>query len=674
MRLLRIYKSPMILLLMLLLVLPGPVFGQTGTYDWSGTAELYPGIKHVEISTNSPRSMVVDALQIDTTTPELTFHTTERCNPWVLGVTETLRKTTRNFIRESQATSAEVIVAMNADAWEPFNSGEWNLETQTDPLGFAVSDGIVVSHGSGAPSLIFDSNGTASMAGTWFGYELSHDVRTAVSGFNFCLSDGVPIPSAGDTHPRTGTGLSQDSRYVYFMTIDGRQPASDGATIQEVGSWLKYFGAYDGINMDGGGSTTMAWWDPSAPGSDKATLLNSPRGAGGWSIFNSERAVGNNIGVYYAAPTTSSTSTSSTSSTTTTSTTSTTSTTTTSTTSTTSTTTTSTTSTTLPITAGLVLHYAFDSDEAGMASDQTGNGHTGTVFGAAWVDNEPCGGAYDFDGVNDYISAEDSAMISFGNGFQDSPFSVSVLVRMDDATRFRIISKGEFHEEWTLSTGGNDQFTFQVSDNGIYNRRFWNSPDGFATLFEGSWTHVVATYDGQASSNSHRMYVNGIDIAMNAGSAGNYVAMPATQSTLRVGKADENYANGMIDEVRIYNRELKQIDVDKLFTTTSSSTTSTTTSTTTSVSTDTSTSTSSTTTTFAPPVIVDMDAATTLWAVYAPTGITTPMYSTNLETMPIEWIPISVYSNTLVNGTHVFEFDRPDTNASVIYFELLQTL
>ena len=88
------------------------------------------------------------------------------------------------------------------------------------------------------------------------------------------------------------------TRFVYFMTIDGRQFASEGATTSDVGAWLLHFGAYTGANMDGGGSTTMAWWDPDAAGADKSVLLNHPRGGG---FFDSERHNGNNLGVYFVA-------------------------------------------------------------------------------------------------------------------------------------------------------------------------------------------------------------------------------------------------------------------------------------------------------------------------------------------------------------------------------------
>jgi len=74
-----------------------------------------------------------------------------------------------------------------------------------------------------------------------------------------------------------------------------------------------------------------------------------------------------------------------------------------------------------------------------------------------------------------------------------------------------------------------------------------------------------------------------------------------------------------------------------------------------------------------PPVIVDVNTDVTLWAVYTPTGMVTPMYSTNLGTVPIEWITVPVFSNTFVTGTNVITFDPPDTNSADVHFHLLQT-
>jgi hypothetical protein len=276
------------------------VLAQSGTYDWSGAVNLgpYRGIERTSISVSSPRKMNVNCMRIDVTTPGLRFYTTPRFSPWAENATETLRKTTRRFMLESQSTDKKVVAAINADAFLPWPVA-WNAETPTNLSGLAISEGILVSPGSGKPSLIIGTNRSMRMITTDDGRKIN-DIETAVSGFAFVLIHGDAVKGDSRTVPRTGIGLSQNGRYAYFMTIDGRQPASEGATTMELGSWLKHFGACHGINMDGGGSTTMAWWNPAIPGSDKCELLNVPVGNGRSSPDGcGERCVGNNLGVYY---------------------------------------------------------------------------------------------------------------------------------------------------------------------------------------------------------------------------------------------------------------------------------------------------------------------------------------------------------------------------------------
>ncbi len=281
---------------------------QQADFDWASARDLYPGIKHASLILSSPRPMKINALRIDTTTPGLRFYTTPRQEPWVENQTETTRQSTRDFLRTSRNTDRKLAVAINADAFSPWPA-PWDKETSTNLLGLAVSEGVKVSPGGGTASFMVSKDGSVSMAQTTVDNDVAN-IRTAVSGFGFCLKDGNPVVEGADLHPRTGIGLSRDSRYVIFLTIDGRRPSSQGATTREVGSWLKHFGACTGINMDGGGSTTMAWWNPGSNGSDKCKLLNSPCGNGAnamWmtaesepSLFKpTERRNGNNIGVYY---------------------------------------------------------------------------------------------------------------------------------------------------------------------------------------------------------------------------------------------------------------------------------------------------------------------------------------------------------------------------------------
>jgi len=287
---------------LLILVLASRAAAQNGTYDWSAARSLGPGIQFARVETTSPRNLVVHGIRFDTTTPGLAFHTTGRRAEWVEGKAETDRRTTRDFLRQARAKGIPMVVAINADAFSPWPV-PYNQTTPTNLLGLAVSRGELVSKPSGSPSFIRGKSGECRIRVMNAGADTS-DIDLAVSGFAICLEDGKPLDGPDALHPRTGLGLDATNRYTIAVVIDGRQPASAGATTEELGDWMRYFGADDGINMDGGGSTTIAWWDPDAPEPDKCRLLNQPVGNGAKAeslpreqFRPTERANGNNLGV-----------------------------------------------------------------------------------------------------------------------------------------------------------------------------------------------------------------------------------------------------------------------------------------------------------------------------------------------------------------------------------------
>ncbi len=89
-------------------------------------------------------------------------------------------------------------------------------------------------------------------------------VDMAVSGSSVLLKDGV-IPSefsfaSSDNNrrnPRTLVGSSKDGKTLFIVTVDGRQKESIGMTLNEAAQYMKELGAYNALNLDGGGSTTM---------------------------------------------------------------------------------------------------------------------------------------------------------------------------------------------------------------------------------------------------------------------------------------------------------------------------------------------------------------------------------------------------------------------------------
>jgi exopolysaccharide biosynthesis protein len=63
---------------------------------------------------------------------------------------------------------------------------------------------------------------------------------------------------ATDRHPRTAIAKLGSGR-ILLVTVDGRQPGvSAGMTLEMLAELLLEFGAVDAMNLDGGGSTTMA--------------------------------------------------------------------------------------------------------------------------------------------------------------------------------------------------------------------------------------------------------------------------------------------------------------------------------------------------------------------------------------------------------------------------------
>ena len=109
-----------------------------------------------------------------------------------------------------------------------------------------------------------------------------------VSGHPTILWDGQQRDNNGDPlcsnrHPRTAVGLSADRRKLIVAVVDGRATGRIGMTCDELSALLREMGADDGMNLDGGGSTTM-WLR--GPG-----VVNFPSDG-------SQRTVGNHLGIH----------------------------------------------------------------------------------------------------------------------------------------------------------------------------------------------------------------------------------------------------------------------------------------------------------------------------------------------------------------------------------------
>ncbi|MBE6425095.1 MAG: phosphodiester glycosidase family protein [Planctomycetaceae bacterium] len=246
---------------------------------------LFPGIEHAVIQVEEPL-LKVNVLRIQTETPGLSFYSTGRISDYQADKAETDRRTVPDFLEEN-----ELAAAVNANFYTPFNAKTRKSRGPSDAKGLAVSDGVLVSPANGYVSFIVRKDGRCEVKVTQ-NDEPIDVVSQAVSGRPMLLENGqIPELTEPARHPRTLAAVSADGKTVWFVTIDGRQPGfSVGATFAECGEILKKLGADDGVNLDGGGSTTMA-----VRGEDgKPKVLNRPVGLG---QPNSLRHNGNAIGV-----------------------------------------------------------------------------------------------------------------------------------------------------------------------------------------------------------------------------------------------------------------------------------------------------------------------------------------------------------------------------------------
>lgn len=119
------------------------------------------------------------------------------------------------------------------------------------------------------------------------------EVPFAMGGGSIIVQNGevtlTNIHSEG-IHPRTGIGVTQDQSQLLLVTVDGRSSSFKGIDQKMFGSLMKELGAYQAMNLDGGGSTTMAI---SPRDGSPSTVVNNPSDGNPRAVVNGVAIVSN---------------------------------------------------------------------------------------------------------------------------------------------------------------------------------------------------------------------------------------------------------------------------------------------------------------------------------------------------------------------------------------------
>jgi len=213
---------------------------------------------------------------------------------------------------------------------------------------------------------------------------------------------------------------------------------------------------------------------------------------------------------------------------------------------------------------GLVLYLSFDKpDDKGVVHDESGAGNDGRVFGAKWVAEGRFGGAYQFCLTN----LTDRIVIPNGDLLTPDYITMSVWIKTADRDGFfnRIMDK-DYRGGYCMSLWGDWD---NKSNRGMLTCETSAGEIGADRRFDdGRWHHVAVTYDGKTL----RSYVDGVEKSHAAQKPG---PLKKTDWDLCIGNSVVDYESGefeaydgLIDEVRIYNRALSTQEIKVLATAT----------------------------------------------------------------------------------------------------------
>ena len=221
--------------------------------------------------------------------------------------------------------------------------------------------------------------------------------------------------------------------------------------------------------------------------------------------------------------------------------------------------------------AGLVAYYPFD----GNANDASGNGNN-PIFNNATLTNDRFGnpnGAYYFNGVNNYIEIPNSASLNptqislvaivKPEGFYYGPCHGNAILNKGDDNNIQSSYLLRFDDNFY--TNGQNCAIANVDSlhqnfYGDYGANAVSIPPYMPYVVKDTWYCVAYTYDGTTV----KFYVDGILVTS---FASNVVYTPNTDD-LFFGKLNlalfPYWFNGVIDEIRIYNRALNVQEVNTL--------------------------------------------------------------------------------------------------------------
>jgi len=199
-------------------------------------------------------------------------------------------------------------------------------------------------------------------------------------------------------------------------------------------------------------------------------------------------------------------------------------------------------------TSGIIAEYNFDENAGIITNDLSGNGITGVlVNGTSWTSNGKYSVGLSFDGINDYVSLGNRSVLTPANAI-----TISAWVKTNTNSGAQMIvskySAGANPYQLRIQ-GSNIRFSVKTTTEGTITTT--SSP-----IPVGQWKYITGTWDGTTM----KVYVDGVLASPTLAKTGTMVDNPID---VRIGGSANGVLpfNGLIDDVRIYDRALSLSEI-----------------------------------------------------------------------------------------------------------------
>lgn len=218
------------------------------------------------------------------------------------------------------------------------------------------------------------------------------------------------------------------------------------------------------------------------------------------------------------------------------------------------------------LTDGLVGYWSFDENTFSTVPDESGNGNDGLIYGATNTYGIS-GNALFFDGVDDYVDVGND--ISLKN---ELPATISSWIKINDFDSDEDYVIYE-NDKWEYPNGyygyrmkvhlPDRLIKIVYGDGGAGGPEDRRGKMSTTPLDENTWYHIVGIINGPTDMD---IYINGENDGGNFGIGyGGSLAYSDSSGYMSQNGFFNHFFNGVLDEVRVYDRALSENEILDLF-------------------------------------------------------------------------------------------------------------